>query len=239
MSIKENIKKVRERIADAALKCGRKPDEILLMGVTKTRTVDEIEEALNYNSLTLKDGLYLDLIGENRVQEAMEKKSKLNIENLKLNLIGHLQANKARKAVEIFDMIQSIDSPEIAERVDKISLEFGKIMPVLIEINTSGEASKTGVNPEKFYELLDNVLKLKNLRLEGLMTVGPISDDEKIIRSSFAMLRKFAEEARSRSGLELKILSMGMSDDFEYAVMEGSTQVRIGSLIFGSRSGRF
>lgn len=224
--ISEKIKIVQERMNNAALKCGRDVSGIKLMAVTKTRTADEINEAVKF----------ADLIGENRVQEAALKKNNLILNNKKLHLIGHLQANKARKAIEIFDAIDTIDSVELAIRINRICGEFNKIMPVLIEVNTSGELNKTGIEPEKFFELLDNVLECKNLKLNGLMTVGPISDDEKIIRNSFATLRKMAEEARVKTGLELKILSMGMSGDFEYAILEGSTLIRIGSLIFGERN---
>ena len=225
VDINKNIFAVRQRIAEAALKAGRNVNEIKLMAVTKTHELDFIKDAFNL----------VDLIGENRVQEALNKFKDYKL-NLDLHLIGHLQANKARKAVEIFNSIDSIDSIEIAERVNKIACEFNKVMNILIEVNTSGEVNKTGIEPDKFFELLDKVIELKNLKLNGLMTV-PISSDEKIIRKSFEMLRNFAESACNRTGLELKDLdlSMGMSNDFELAILEGANIVRVGSLIFGAR----
>ena len=226
VDINKNIFAVRQRIAEAALKAGRNVNEIKLMAVTKTHELDFIKDAFSL----------VDLIGENRVQEALNKFKDYKL-NLDLHLIGHLQANKARKAVEIFNSIDSIDSLEIAERVNKIACELNKVMNILIEVNTSGEVNKTGIEPDKFFELLDKVIELKNLKLNGLMTVGPISSDEKIIRKSFEMLRNFAESACNRTGLELKDLdlSMGMSNDFELAILEGANIVRVGSLIFGAR----
>ena len=226
IDINKNIFAVRQRIAEAALKAGRNVSEIKLMAVTKTHELDFIKDAFSL----------VDLIGENRVQEALNKFKDYKL-NLDLHLIGHLQANKARKAVEIFNSIDSIDSLEIAERVNKITCEFNKVMNILIEVNTSGEVNKTGAAPDKFFELLDKVMSLKNLKLNGLMTVGPISQDEKIIRKAFEMLRNFAERASERTGLELKDLdlSMGMSNDFELAILEGANIVRVGSLIFGER----
>ena len=225
VDINKNIFAVRQRIAEAALKAGRNVSEIKLMAVTKTHELDFIKNAFDK----------VDLIGENRVQEALNKFKDFKL-NLDLHLIGHLQANKARKAVELFNSIDSIDSIEIAERVNKIACELNKNINILIEVNTSGEVNKTGAEPEKFFEILDKVASLKNLKLDGLMTVGPISQDEIIIRKAFEMLRNFAEKARERTGLELKELSMGMSGDFELAILEGASIVRIGSLIFGERN---
>lgn len=227
VNINENILKIRERIAKAAQRAGRNFEDIKLMAVTKTHELDFIKNAFDK----------VDLIGENRVQEASNKFKDFKL-NLDLHLIGHLQANKARKAVELFNSIDSIDSIEIAERVNKIACELNKNINILIEVNTSGEVNKTGAEPEKFFEILDKVISLKNLKLDGLMTVGPISQDEIIIRKAFEMLRNFAERARERTGLELKELSMGMSGDFELAILEGASIVRIGSLIFGERDYR-
>ncbi|MBQ7570253.1 MAG: YggS family pyridoxal phosphate-dependent enzyme [Synergistaceae bacterium] len=227
VNINENILKIRERIAKAAQRAGRNFEDIKLMAVTKTHELDFIKPAFSK----------VDLLGENRVQEALNKFKDFKL-NLDLHLIGHLQANKARKAVELFNSIDSIDSIEIAERVNKIACVLNKNINILIEVNTSGEVNKTGAEPEKFFEILDKVVSLKNLKLDGLMTVGPISQDEFIIRKSFEMLRNFAERARERTGLELKELSMGMSGDFELAILEGASIVRIGSLIFGERDYR-
>ncbi|MBR4196582.1 MAG: YggS family pyridoxal phosphate-dependent enzyme [Synergistaceae bacterium] len=207
-------------------KAGRR-DKVYFAAVSKTRNVDEMREAEKIS--------WVDFFGENRVQEAESKRKVYGESRIPWRLIGHLQANKARKAAEIFDTIDSIDSPELSQRLDRIAGELGKVIPVLIEVNTSGEMSKSGVSPENFPALLDAVVSGKNLRLDGLMTVGPITDDEREIRRAFATLRGLAENARSETGLALPILSMGMSGDFEAAILEGSTLIRIGTLLFGPR----
>ena len=211
-----------------ALSCAGRKDKAVFVAVSKTRTVDEMHEAEKFP--------FIDYFGENRVQEGEAKRKIYGTSRIEWRLIGHLQANKARKAVELFDAIDSIDSIELAQRVDRIAGEMGKVMPVLLEVNTSGEASKSGISPEKFTQLLDAVLQLHNLRLDGVMTVGPITDNESEIRRAFASLRELAEEARLRSRLPLPVLSMGMSGDFEAAILEGSTMVRIGTLLFGARN---
>ena len=227
MSVKDRIDEIRGRIADAARRSGRDASDVTLVGVTKTRTVREMEEAAPF----------IDAIGENRVQEAQEKKSAWKLGNVpEWRLIGHLQSNKARRAVELFDTVDSVDSVQIAERLDRHAAEFGRVLPVLIEVNTALEASKTGITPEGFPELLDCVLNLQNLKLDGLMTIGPITDDETTARKAFANLRELSENAVRRSGLSLPVLSMGMSGDFEWAILEGSTMVRIGTLLFGPRN---
>ncbi|MBQ7544064.1 MAG: YggS family pyridoxal phosphate-dependent enzyme [Synergistaceae bacterium] len=221
-----NADEIYGRILEAASKAGR-TDKVSFVAVSKTRTVEEMHEAENFSCV--------DFFGENRVQEAEAKRKVYGASRLQWRLIGHLQANKARKAVELFDSIDSIDSIELAERVDRIAGELHKVMPVLIEVNTSGEASKSGVEPEGFLRLADKVITLPNLRLDGLMTVGPITDTEREIRCAFAELRELAEKARASTGLALPVLSMGMSGDFEAAIAEGSTMVRIGTLLFGER----
>ena len=221
-----NAEIIRERIDSAMSKAGRR-DKVYFAAVSKTRTADEMREAEKIS--------WVDFFGENRVQEAESKRKVYGESRIPWRLIGHLQANKARKAAEIFDTIDSIDSPELSQRLDRIAGELGKVIPVLIEVNTSGEMSKSGVSPERFPALLDAVVSGKNLRLDGLMTVGPITDDEREIRRAFATLRGLAENARSETGLALPILSMGMSGDFETAILEGSTLIRIGTLLFGPR----
>ncbi len=221
-----NAEEIREQIDSAITKAGRK-DKIFFAAVSKTRTVDEMKEAEKIS--------WVDYFGENRVQEAESKRNVYGESRIPWRLIGHLQANKARKAAEIFDTIDSIDTPELAQRLNRIAGELGKIIPVLIEVNTSGEESKSGVEPANLSPLLDAVMTQENLRLEGFMTVGPITDDEREIRNAFAALRTLSENARTRTGLELPTLSMGMSGDFELAVLEGSTLIRIGTLLFGPR----
>lgn len=221
-----NAEAILERINRAREKAGRN-DKIYFAAVSKTRTINEMKEAEKFP--------YIDFFGENRVQEAESKRKAYGQSRIPWRLIGHLQANKARKAIEIFDTIDSIDSPSLAERLGRIAKELGKIIPVLIEVNTSGEESKSGVAPENFMPLLDAVISQKNLSLDGFMTVGPITDDESEIRRAFASLRRLSENAREKSGLALPVLSMGMSGDFESAILEGSTLVRIGTLLFGPR----
>lgn len=222
-----NAEKIYEQIQNAKLKAGR-TDKISFVAVSKTRTVDDMKEAEKFSCI--------DFFGENRVQEAETKRASYGASRLQWRLIGHLQANKARKALELFDTIDSIDTPELTMRINRIAGELGKIIPVLIEVNTSGEINKSGVSPENFSQLLDVVINQENLKLEGLMTVGPITDDEREIRRAFANLRELEENAREKSGLSLPVLSMGMSDDFELAILEGSTMVRIGTLLFGPRN---
>lgn len=221
-----NAEEIRTRIENAMNRAGRN-DKVYFAAVSKTRTVEEMREAEKIP--------FVDFFGENRVQEAESKRKVYGQSRVPWRLIGHLQANKARKAAELFDTIDSIDSPELAERLSRIAVELGKIIPVLIEVNTSGEASKSGIDPANFPKLLDAVISQENLRLDGLMTVGPITDSEREIRNAFAVLRTLSEGARTKTGLELPVLSMGMSGDFELAILEGSTLIRIGTLLFGPR----
>jgi pyridoxal phosphate enzyme (YggS family) len=229
VTTKDRIEAIRERIAKRASLAGRDVSGIKLLAVTKTRTIEEMLEA----------AAFVDGLGENRVQEAASKKNAWPaLIKVEWRMIGHLQSNKTRKAVALFDALDSIDSEDLARAVERIAEEVNVTVPILIEINTSGEASKTGVCPEDFPALLDRVLDCRRLRLDGLMTIGPLIGDESRVRGAFAMLRSFAESAKSRSGLPLPVLSMGMSDDFEWAVAEGSTMVRIGTSLFAPRENR-
>lgn len=227
-SIKDNLEKIREEIGAAAASCGRLEEDILLVAVTKTRSIEEIKEAAS---------LGLTSVGENRVQELAEKRALWpGGDFLQWRLIGHLQRNKARRALTAAAAIDSLDSPQLASTLSRIAAEEGKTVPVLIEVNTSGEASKHGIAPEKVEEFLEWVVEnCPSLRPEGFMTVGPLGGDEGQVRRSFALLRSIGEAARARSGLALPELSMGMSGDFAWAIAEGSTMVRIGSSIFGPR----
>ena len=221
-----NADLIHERIENARIKAGRN-DKIYFTAVSKTRTADEMREAEKFSCI--------DFFGENRVQEAESKREAFSDSKLKWRLIGHLQNNKVRKAIEIFDSLDSIDSIELADRVNRIAGEMNCKPKILIEVNVSGEESKTGIAPENFSRLLEHIITLPNLNLEGLMTVGPLTDNERDIRTAFANLRTLTENARTSSGLALPIISMGMSDDFELAILEGSTMVRIGTLLFGPR----
>ena len=223
-----NALEIFDRINNARDKSGREREKIYFVAVSKTRTIQEMQEAEKFSCI--------DFFGENRVQEAAQKISIYGERRIAWRLIGHLQANKARKALEIFDYIDSVDSIELANKLNRIASELGRVVKILIEVNTSGEESKTGVAPENFASLLDSVMNSKNLFLEGLMTVGPITDNEKETRAAFAHLRKLRDSAKISTGLELPVLSMGMSGDFESAILEGSTMVRIGTLLFGARN---
>ncbi|MCR4819393.1 MAG: YggS family pyridoxal phosphate-dependent enzyme [Fretibacterium sp.] len=230
MTFEERIGDIRERIACAAEKAGRDPKSVLLVAVTKTRTVQEMLAAVPFAAA----------IGENRIQEA-EKKRKIwpadgPASVLPWRLIGHLQGNKVRKALELFDTVDSLDSIALAERLERVAAEMERTLPVLIEVNMAQEGSKTGIAPEAFGPLLERVRSLPHLHMEGLMTIGPMTDDEASVRRVFAALRDLAEEARKQTGLPLPVLSMGMSGDFEWAIQEGSTMVRIGSALFGPRN---
>ncbi len=223
-----NALEIFDRINNARAKSGRESEKIYFVAVSKTRTIQEMQEVEKFSCI--------DFFGENRVQEAAQKFSNYGEKRIPWRLIGHLQGNKARKALEIFDYIDSVDSIDLANKLNRIASELGRVVKILIEVNTSGEQSKTGVAPENFSSLLDSVMNLKNLYLEGLMTVGPITDSERETRSAFAHLRELRDRAKISTGLNLPVLSMGMSGDFESAILEGSTMVRIGTLLFGARN---
>jgi PLP dependent protein len=221
--------KVREGMAAAARRAGRLPSEIRLMAVTKGFPRETVQAALSAG---------LDLFGENRVQEAEEKYVEL-VEDCELHLIGHLQRNKARTAAATFSCVQSIDRIETAESLDARCAERSSLMDVLLELNTSGEPSKSGfLSREDLLRCLERIERLTHLRVRGLMTVGPLSDDQTRIRASFSRLRSLFEELRKGRGTAFDTLSMGMSGDFVPAIEEGSTLVRIGTALFGPRQQR-
>jgi pyridoxal phosphate enzyme (YggS family) len=231
--IRRNIEEVRENLASAARRSGRKPDDILLMGVTKFQPIESIYFAIEAG---------LVLFGENRVQERDEKNSKWEGTKAEWHMIGHLQRNKARRATELFDCIESVDSIELAAIMERALNEGPEaeqrtgVYPVMIEVNTSGEKSKHGVSPENCFALMEDIaVKCPHIQIAGLMTIGPLTSDEKIIAESFSLLRKLRDEARKKLGFPLPHLSMGMSGDYAVAIEEGSTIVRIGTAIFGGR----
>ncbi len=231
MAISENIDFVRERIASAAARAGRDPDAITLMAVTKTFPPQRIREAYEAG---------LRMFGENRVQEFAGKLDALrDLPAAEWHLIGHLQSNKATKAAEMFDAVDSVDSVRLAERLHAVAEQLGKTLPVLIEINVGGEEAKSGVAPnsEELERILLGAARWKNLPIRGLMTVPPYADDPERARPFFRRLRAIHEEivARHLPGVSMDVLSMGMSHDFEVAIEEGSTCVRVGTAIFGER----
>jgi hypothetical protein len=221
-TIAENIRSVISRIEQAAKRSGRNPADIKLVAATKDVPAGLIEEAV-------KAGI--TDIGENRVQEAKQKSEALRDIPVTWHMIGHLQTNKVKAALDIFSVIESVDSEKLAEEISKRA----RRIEVFIEVNTSGEAAKFGAAPDKAVQLARYISGLKDLSLTGLMTVGPLTSDEKSTRKSFQMLAGLFDQIKGLNlpGVELKYLSMGMSQDFEIAVEEGSNLVRIGRAIFG------
>jgi len=231
MSIAENLSRIRERIARAAARVGRKPEEITLMGVTKTVDLGRIREAYAAG---------IRVFGENRVQELEEKVPDLkDLQQAEWRLIGHLQTNKARKAAGLVHAVDSVDSFRLAEKLHQAAREDHKVLPILIEIRLGGEESKSGLDPEsrELQELLEALEKLDHLQARGLMTIPPLSEDPEEARPFFRRLRELRDTiaARHLPGARLETLSMGMSHDFETAIEEGSTCVRVGTAIFGGR----
>jgi pyridoxal phosphate enzyme (YggS family) len=225
-TIRGRLDEVRDRIARAAARAERDPVGVVLVGVVKTVPVATIREAL-------ESGL-ADL-GENRVQEAETHQGVLGRGTARWHLVGHLQRNKVARALELFDHVHGVDSAELAEALSRRAAAAGRRLPVLVEVNVSGEASKFGTTPEGLPELLGRLVALPGLAVEGLMTVGlPVTRAEEA-RPGFARLRELRDQAERRLGIRLPELSMGMSDDFEVAVEEGATRIRIGRALFGAR----
>lgn len=214
-----NVARVQERIARAAMRAGRAPEEVLLVGVSKSVDVERIRRALAAG---------LPALGENRVQEAREKIGALG-RPVPWHMVGHLQTNKARDAVLLFDLIHSVDRLELARELDRRAAAAGKGAEVLVQVNLAGEATKGGFAPDELKSALEALAGLSRLRVRGLMTIPPPVEHGEQARGWFRRLR----ELRDAAGLEH--LSMGMSDDFEVAVEEGATMVRVGTAIFGPR----
>jgi pyridoxal phosphate enzyme (YggS family) len=232
MSVAENIARVRERIQAAAMRAGRDADDITLMAVSKTFPAHSIREAY---------GAGIRQFGENRVQEFAGKVKDLDdLGEARWHMIGHLQSNKATKASELFHAVDSVDSFKLAEKLNEAAIKANKTLAVLIEINVGGEEAKTGVAPgsPELDHLLSAARQLERLQVKGLMTIPPFFDDPKATRSYFRTLRELRDQiaARNLPGIEMAALSMGMSHDFEVAIQEGSTCVRVGTAIFGERS---
>ncbi len=222
-----NITKIRQRIAVACARCGRDPHSVKLMAVTKTVPGELILQAVDAG---------INLLGENYVQEAREKIDQLN-GRAQLHLIGHLQTNKAKYAVKIFDYIHSVDRRELVLELDRRAKAASRKMNILIEVNVSGEQTKNGVAARAAVELVKSIAQLTNLSVRGLMTMAPYSDDPETSRPYFQALRCLRNEIARAGipGVQMEELSMGMTDDFEVAIEEGATIVRIGRAIFGNR----
>jgi pyridoxal phosphate enzyme (YggS family) len=234
MSIAENVAEVRERIATAAHRAGRCPEEITLMAVSKTFPAASIRQAYDMG---------IRAFGENRVQEFSQKVAEIrDLKDAAFHMIGHLQSNKAAAAVELFDAVDSLDSLKLAQKLNSSAQSMDKKLPVLIEINVGGEAAKTGLPPESdaIREILTATPQLEYLDFRGLMTVPPFSENPERARPYFRKLRELGDQIASRhlSAIRMDVLSMGMSHDFEIAIEEGSTCVRVGTAIFGQRTNK-
>lgn len=228
--ISQTIPHVKERIAGVASRAGRRPEEITLVAVAKGKTLQQIQEAV---SCGIAD------VGENRVQEALLQYGALKTENRELttvrwHMVGHLQTNKVKDAVRIFDLIHSLDSLRLAREIDRQAAMISKVQEVLIEVKTSSDAAKSGVSPEDTPALLREIAGLPHIKAMGLMTMAPLADDPEQARPYFRALRQLSERINAQriTSEALRILSMGMTDDFEVAIEEGATMVRLGRAIF-------
>jgi pyridoxal phosphate enzyme (YggS family) len=227
--ISENIVKIRQRIAAACARAGRDPSEVTLLAVSKTFSPEHIRQAVHAG---VKE------IGENYVQELLRKRTLLQDEPIRWHFIGHLQTNKVRSIVEWIRLVHAVDSLKLARELDKRAAECARVVDVLIEVNTTGEASKFGVQPEQTLELIRSFDPLEAVRVAGLMTMGPFLPDPEQSRPMFRQLRELKDRAASlgQHNVVMRQLSMGMTGDFEVAVEEGATIVRIGTAIFGTRT---
>lgn len=227
--ISDNLSRIKETIACICDKNKRKSEEITLVAVTKNIAQEKIEEVFN---LGIKD------IADNKVQEALSKsiflKEKFKTKPFIWHMIGHLQTNKVKDAVAIFDLIHSVDSLRLAIEIDKQSAKINKIQDILIEVNTSGETTKFGIKPQGAIEIIKEIAKLKNINVKGLMTIAPLVGNPEKTRNFFRKSKELINEINERRIMndELRILSMGMSDDYQVAIEEGSTMIRLGRAIF-------
>jgi pyridoxal phosphate enzyme (YggS family) len=227
--LRQRLDRIRERIAAAALRSGRRPEEITLVAVSKTHSAETIQQAIAAGATDL---------GENRVQEADAKIPLVGRKAARWHLIGHLQSNKARRAVELFDVVHSLDSSALARRLDRVCGEVGrKELPVLIQIDLGKEATKSGAAETELPKIIEVIKQTETLRLLGLMTLPPFFDDPNLARPFFRRLRQLRDELRAEGafGDQSGELSMGMTNDFEIAIAEGATMVRVGTAIFGAR----
>jgi pyridoxal phosphate enzyme (YggS family) len=226
--IAENVASVKERILAACARCGRNPEDVLLVAVTKTFGPEIIREAMAAGLLDF---------GENYVQELNRKREELRENRIRWHFVGHLQSNKAKEVAGFVHLVHSVDSERLAAELDKRGGSSGRTIGVLVEVHTTDEATKSGVAPEQTIELVKQISRYGSLRIQGLMTMGPFSDDPNDSRPSFRQLLEL-KKGIEREGIEnasMRHLSMGMSHDFEVAIEEGATIIRIGTAIFGER----
>lgn len=226
-TIKENIEVIKGRMGEIAVRSGREPGEILLVAVTKTRTAEEINEAIDAG---------ITDIGENRVQEIMEKFEA--VKPVRWHMIGHLQTNKVKYIIDKVSMIHSVDSLRLAEEIDRRAAQLGKEMDILVQVNAAQEESKFGITSEETGKLIEEILeKCPNIRIRGLMCIAPFEEDPENVRVWFREVKTLYDRyaRHNHPNLEFRYLSMGMSHDFEAAILEGSNLIRIGTAIFGIR----
>jgi pyridoxal phosphate enzyme (YggS family) len=226
MDLAANLDNIRARIEAACTRAGRSPDSVLLLPVSKGQLPAAVQAAAT---------LELSCFGENKVQEAKAKIPQCP-GHLRWHMIGHLQSNKCRDAVRLFEMIQSVDSLSLALEIDKCAGQLAKTMPILLEVNVAGEASKFGYQPAQLLADLSEINALNKIEIHGLMTVAPWAEDPEKVRPVFRALRELKERCEQQLGAPLLHLSMGMSGDFEVAIEEGATIVRVGTAFFGPRS---
>jgi PLP dependent protein len=225
--ISERYERLKSRVAASAARAGRNADEVRIMAVTKTHPVETLKAAIDTG---------IRLFGENRADELLGKFER-KTEGVEIHMIGHLQRNKARMIAHVADCVQSIDKYSTAAALEKACSENGHTMPILLEYNTSGEASKYGFSSiEASLEDIERICALRYVEIKGVMTIAPFTDDTKPIRESFRALRGIYEVLEERFSLGMDTISMGMTNDFEIAVEEGSTLIRVGSFLFGPRS---
>ena len=228
MSIAENLQSIYQRINAACTRVGRDPQSVTFLAVSKGQPPEDIRAAADAG---------LNLFGENRVQEAKIKIPQCPAK-LRWQMIGHLQSNKCRDAVHFFEMIQSVDSLALAQEIDKCADKSAKTMPILLEVNVAGESSKFGYRPEALLAELAQINALKKIEIHGLMTVAPWAEDAEKVRPVFRRMRELKAQCEQILGAPLPQLSMGMSGDFEIAIEEGSTLIRVGTALFGPRGSR-
>ncbi len=229
MGVSERLASIRDRIRAAAEGAGRDPSEVRLVAVSKTVEADRIREAVDAGA---------EILGENYFQEAREKIDALADTGVSWHFIGHLQSNKAKYVVRDFDLIHSVDRLKLARELDRQAEKVGRVQPILIQVNLAGEASKSGVSGDRLMDLVREVARLSHLSVRGLMTMPPFFDAPERVRPYFGELRRKRDEIRDAGieGVAMDELSMGMTGDFEAAVAEGATLVRIGTAIFGERA---
>ena len=224
--IQENLERVRSQIADVAEKSGRQPRDVELVAITKTHDAERVREAYEAGQ---------SLFGESRVQEAHAKISELP-SNLRWHFVGHLQKNKIRHALPLFELIHSVDSLALAQDMNRIAEEEGLHPRVLLEVNVAGEGSKFGFKPATLRAEMESLLALSRLSILGLMTIPPLAEEAEASRKHFVQLRELRDRMQTEFHVDLAQLSMGMTQDFTVAIEEGATLVRVGTAIFGERS---